>query len=214
MTRRAKRASGAVRERLVSRSWPQLAGSACSAWWLREIIDAVREDSYPAQLCLGPVAMVDAVVVPLVAFDDEVVGARMRVGLEPALDRLSLRERLDGQGNGAVTPVVDATFLGVWARTSLSALARLGGYGEVALLVPDGASPTMIELAECDWRGIGVATVGSGGEVDWLVSAARPVHRNRWTNMRAEQLLDLAFAMPGTYASPSRFGAVGQEMSV
>lgn len=48
-----------------------------------------------------------------------------------------------------------------------------------------------LELAECDWRGVGLATTGPCGEIEWLVASTFR-HPGESTTMRYEQLLDLA----------------------
>lgn len=140
---------------------------------------------------LRPTTVAGTVVAPIVELNEIVVKARARAGHAPALDRLSLRERLEAGGVGAASPVLDVAFVGVWGRANLTSMARLGGYGRAVLMIAPGDIVDPLELAECDWRGIGVATTGTCGEIEWLVA---PTFRypGESTTMRYEQLLDLA----------------------
>lgn len=139
--------------------------------------------------------MADATVTAAAVFNDEIVRARTLAGLGPALNRQTLRDRLDMGGLPAASPLTAAVFVGWWGSTSLTSMSRLGGYGQTILLT-DSTHLDPLALAECDWRGIGVASMTSDrlveGEraVEWLVRPATPSASDT-TNLRFEQLLEL-----------------------
>jgi hypothetical protein len=184
-------ASGAPCERAAQQRWQQLVGDATSVAWAEAAVAGLVAETMIDASILGPATIADTTVVTAVDFDDAVIDARLRTGLLPALDRATLRERLDGGGTAAVAPVRDAMFFGIWRRTSLTSMSRLGGYGMPVLLSPAHADMDPLALAECDWRGIGVATADGAGAFQWKLPPAPP-RRNGLTNMRFEQLLDLA----------------------
>jgi hypothetical protein len=184
--------SGAPCERLTLRKWRTLAGAE-PVRWVRDAVEAVRTHSHPGATAIGPAVIADATVATVVTFDHEVLARRERDGVSPALDRLTLRGRLAGHGPDAQSPVRRAQFISVWGRASLTSLSRLGGYGQPLLLVTPWMQLDDLDLAECDWRGIGVVQVGPHAHLDWLVSPTVP-EPAIWTNMRFEQLVDLAGA--------------------
>lgn len=184
-------ASSAPCEGAAQQRWRTLVGDATRVAWAQAIVDAAAAESMTDPVVLGPATLADTTVIPAVDFNDAVVDARLRGGLLPALDRLTLRQRLDHGGTAAAAPVREAMFFGVWGRTSLTSMSRLGGYGMPVLLSSAQASLDPIGLAECDWRGIGVATTDTNGALQWHLAPAQARKDGR-TNMRFEQLLDLA----------------------
>lgn len=184
-------ASSAPCEGAVQKRWRTLMGDVARVEWAKAIVDAAAAESMTNPVVLGPAMLADTTVIPAVDFDDAVVDARLTCGLLPALDRVTLRQRLDQGSTAAAAPVREAMFFGVWGRTSLTSLSRLGGYGMPVLLSSPQASLDPIGLAECDWRGIGVATTNSNGAIHWHLAPAQARKDGR-TNMRFEQLLDLA----------------------
>ena len=184
-------ASGAPCERTAQQRWRKLGGDATSVEWAQAAVAAAAAATMVAASLLGPATLADTTVVTAVDFDDAVIDARLRIGLPPALDRATLRERLDGGGTAAAAPVRDAMFFGIWGRTSLTSMSRLGGYGMPVLLSPAHADMDPLALAECDWRGIGIATTDGTGALQWKLPPV-PARRRGVTNMRFEQLLDLA----------------------
>lgn len=196
---------GAARERLVQREWSVFTGERDSgadgsldASWCRNALIELMAREYVGAMALGPVVVGDATVVALVVIDDDRVEARARAGVAPALDRITLRERLEQGGRMAVSPVREVAFVGVWGRTDLTGLTRLGGYGETMLIAPPATVLDPVELAECDWRGVGVlqaAVPADIGGTHWHVMPG--VRPRPWaTNMRYEQLLELAMRTP------------------
>lgn len=201
---------GAVRERLVQREWSTFTGERDSgadrsreASWCRNALVELVAREYVGAMALGPVVVGDATVVVLVALDDDLVEARARAGAEPALDRITLRERLEQGGHMAVSPVREVAFVGVWGRTNLTGLTRLRGYGETLLIAPPETLLDPVELAECDWRGIGVLQAAVPTDPDGTHWHVMPGVRQRpWaTNMRYEQLLELAMRTPTSLRS-------------
>ena len=184
-------ASGAPCERAAQQRWRKLVGDATSVAWAQATVVAAVAETMIDPSMLGPATLADTTVVTAVDFDDAVIDARLRFGLLPALDRATLRERLDGGGTAAAAPVREAMFFGIWGRTSLTSMSRLGGYGMPVLLSPAHADLDLLALAECDWRGIGVATTDDAGALHWNLPPV-PARKNGLTNMRFEQLLDLA----------------------
>lgn len=184
-------ASGAPCERAAQQRWQTLVGDATRVAWAQAAVAGLAAETMIDASILGPATIADTTVVTAVDFDDAVIDARLRTGLLPALDRATLRERLDGGGTAAAAPVRDAMFFGIWGRTSLTSMSRLGGYGMPVLLSPAHADMDPLALAECDWRGIGVAAADGAGAFQWKLRPV-PARRNGLTNMRFEQLLDLA----------------------
>lgn len=182
--------------------------------WLRAALDDLLDDldghsgrrgdcdlqpgEIPSPRDLGPAMFADTIVVPIVVFDEAVVERRAAEGLAPALDRLTLHARLDHAGWEARSPIVSVMFAGLWGRTDLTSLTRLGGYGQVVMLISPTQVISPIDLAECDWRGVGIFTPSTQRAMDgatascgWLLEPERPAP-HRVTNMRYEQLVDLA----------------------
>jgi len=191
-----------------------MTGGPDQASWLRTAVDDLLDDltdrAGRSGACalpsaggtgprdLGPALLADTTVVPIAVFDREVLELREAEGLEPALDRLTLHTRLELDGWEARSPVESVMFLGLLGRTGLTSLARLGGYGQVTLLSSQTQGISTVDLAECDWRGIGVfvpsaqrATDGVTARGGWLLQPER-AERQRLTNLRYEQLVDLA----------------------
>lgn len=191
MTVRARPSDSSPREALPRREWSHAGGGVSQGAWLRDAIQMLVLNQGAGWRALRPATVAGAVVVPMVELDEMVVNARARAGQAPALDRLSLRERLEAGGVAAASPVFDVAFVGVWGRANLTSMARLGGYGRAILMVSPGTIVDPLELAECDWRGVGVATTGTCGEIEWLVPSTFR-HPGQATTMRYEQLLDLA----------------------
>lgn len=188
---RARPSDSSHREALPRREWSHAGGGVSQGTWLRDAVQALVLNQGAGWRALGPATVAGAVVVPMVELDEMVVHARALAGQAPALDRLSLRERLEAGGIGAASPVLDVAFVGVWGRANLASMARLGGYGRAVLMVAPGDIVDPVELAECDWRGVGVATTTTCGEIEWLVASTFK-HPGGSTTMRYEQLLDLA----------------------
>lgn len=186
-------ASGGPCERATQRRWRKLVGDATRVTWAQATVVAAAAESMTDPVMLGPATLADTTVALAVDFDDAVVDARLRCGLLPALDRVSLRQRLDHGGTAAAAPVREAMFFGVWGRTSLTSMSRLGGYGMPVLLSSAQARLDPIGLAECDWRGIGVATTDGNGALQWQLPPM-PARKDGRTNLRFEQLFDLALA--------------------
>lgn len=228
---RGRSRRGAVRERLIQCEWSAFTGERddgvdglLGVGWCRDALIELMAREYIGAVALGPVVVGDAMVVTLVVVDDDLVEARAQAGVAPALDRITLRERLEQGGRMAVSPVREVAFVGVWGRTDLTGLTRLGGYGETLLIVPPATVPDPVELAECDWRGVGVLQTtepmtepmtGHTRSQDgarpareesqvcsedlvparWLVMPG--VRPRPWaTSMRYEQLLELAMRAP------------------
>jgi hypothetical protein len=206
--------SGALIERARTRSWAQMAGGSEQASWLLASVNGllddlgdrsgrggsctVQSDGVAGPYVLGPAMFADTTVVPIVAFDEEVLEHRAAEGLAPALNRLTLHARLEVAGWEARSAIESVMFVGLWGRTDLTSLTRLGGYGPVVMLISQAQVISPIDLAECDWRGVGAfaprAHCTSGGAaVDggWLLEPERTA-AHRVTNMRYEQLVDLA----------------------
>lgn len=188
---RARPSDSSPREVLPRREWRHVGGGTAQGIWLRDAVQTLVLKQGGGWRALTPATIAGANVVPMVELDERVVNARARSGHAPALDRLSLRERLEAGGLWAAPPVLDVAFVGVWGRASLTAMARLGGYGRAVLMVTPGDIAEPLELAECDWRGVGVATTGTFGEIEWLVPSTFR-YPGESTTMRYEQLLDLA----------------------
>ena len=191
MTGLARRSGSPPREVLPRREWNHAGGGIAQGAWLRGAVQTLLSSRGAGWRSLGPASIAGAVVVPIVELDEKVVTARAQAGQAPALDRLSLRGRIEAGGVGAKSPVLDAAFVGVWGRAGLTPMARLGGYGRAVLMVARGEGVDPLELAECDWRGIGVASIGINGEIEWLVPSTFQ-GTGKLTTMRYEQLLDLA----------------------
>lgn len=171
--------------------WRKLVGDVTRIAWVQATVAAAAAESMADPVMLGPATLADTMVVLAVDLDEAVVNARLRCGLLPALDRVTLRQRLDHGGTAAAAPVREAMFFGVWGRTSLTSMSRLGGYGMPVLLSSAHTGLDPIGLSECDWRGIGVATTDGNGALQWQLPPVRARKGGR-TNMRFEQLLDLA----------------------
>lgn len=212
---------GAVQERLTQCEWSAFAGlredgteGPLGASWCRDALIELTAREYVGAMALGPVVVGDAMVVALTVVDDDLVEARSQVGVAPALDRITLRERLEEGGRMAVSPVREVAFVGVWGRTDLTGLTRLGGYGETLLIAPPATVLDPVELAECDWRGVGVLqTAVPTASQDSSQVCSEDLRSTRWsvmpgvrprpwaTSMRYEQLLELALRAPTSLRS-------------
>lgn len=199
----------------VRRTAPSGGARLRAAWQVRDVL-------FPEFVGLGVTQLTGGLVLPLVQWNDDCLTWRERAGVLPAVDRLTLRARLDGGGAPASSPVGRAVFVSLQSPQALNALSRLAGYGTtVALhLDPSGLgmqSPSrqsngpvdLFTAAECEWRGISLVHVWDGG-LDVIVDAAATHYQSRdpdastrqvepalpastgRTNLRHEQLLDLA----------------------
>ncbi len=186
---RARRESVSQRPWTSVRRWPDSSS-------VREAVHRLRASVAPAATCLGPVFMADGLVVPLVTWNAGVLAQRIRSDdHHPAIDRLTLRHRLDASDHAALSPVSEVVFIGFWAPSALDVLGRLRGYGRTILLLWSGQDLDDLAAAECDWRGISVASVNRKQELRWLVETETEPSLcafDRFTNLRCEQLLDVA----------------------
>jgi hypothetical protein len=193
----------APREHLHTRDWHQLADEDATAEWVQAAVFAAGADVVADGTCLGPVKIAGGVVVPFATFDEEVLETRVKLGLEPAVDRLTLRRRLEDGGLPARAPIRDLALVGLLGHTSYTTMARVSGYGTPVLLAYRRHQPDALTVAECDWRDLGLALVDELHATRWLIRPTRGPSSSV-TDLRQEQLLEVAWRSHQPRASRPR----------